>query len=256
MKVAGGVRSYRWRRASLILVAVAAVAALTFANHFQYAQDGATNSRDTSEQIEQVRQSDELHLAKDVLDELDVRERAAREGYSQEVFSPEGWTTVAGCDMRNRILQRDLAEVEVDDDGCTVDSGVLEEGPFTGEEIEFERGPETSGDIHIEHIVAVSDAWQKGAQDLSQEQRHDFFNDPLNLIAIDGPINMEKGDADAGEWMPPHEDYHCRYVARQIAIKHEYKLWLSQGEYEQMHQTLTTCPAQPLPITNAVDAPY
>lgn len=185
-------------------------------------------------------------LASEALGQLAVKERADRSGYSRNNFSP-GWGNVDGCDMRNRILQRDLANIELDEDNCTVLSGVLKQGQFSGKKIEFERGPETSGDIHIEHIVAVSDAWQKGAQKLTYEERYDFFNDPLNLIAIDGPTNMEKGDKDANDWMP-RQAYRCRYVARQIAIKLRHNLWLDPSEHRAMEQKLETCPLQVLPV--------
>ena len=185
-------------------------------------------------------------LAAEALGQLAVKERADRSGYARSNFSP-GWGNVDGCDMRNRILQRDLAEVVLDDDDCTVLTGVLEKDMFSGKRIEFERGPDTSGDIHIEHIVAVSDAWQKGAQDLSEDERYNFFNDPLNLIAIDGPTNMEKGDKDASDWMP-RPAYRCRYVARQIAIKKRYELWLDHSEHRAMQQKLQTCPLQVLPV--------
>ena len=240
--------THRYRRLSLVLLVVALIAGVTVSDYYAWQQQSAEAESSNELSVESVRESEELELAVEALEELEVKPRDPRGDYSREAFSPEGWTTVAGCDMRNRILQRDLAKIELDEDDCTVESGVLEKGPFTGDRIEFERGPETSGDIHIEHIVAVSDAWQKGAQQLSEEERHDFFNDPLNLIAIDGPINIEKGDSDAGDWMPPNKDYHCRYIARQIAIKREYSLWLGNDEQRQMQQTLTTCPEQPLPI--------
>ena len=240
--------THRYRRLSIVLLALTIVAGFTLHDYYSWQNQSAQAESANQLSVDEVRNSDELELAIDALEDLEVRPRDSRDGYSRETFSPEGWTTIAGCDMRNRILQRDLVELEIDEDGCVVESGALENGPFTGDRIEFERGPETSQDIHIEHIVAVSDAWQKGAQDLSAEERHDFFNDPLNLIAIDGPINMEKGDSDAGEWMPPNESYHCRYIARQIAIKQEHSLWLDESEHRQMQHTLSTCPEQPLPI--------
>lgn len=196
---------------------------------------------------------DSLIRAADALGQLAVRERVSREGYARDQFS-SGWAWIEGCDMRNRILQRDLEEVELDDDDCTVLSGVLIDDPFTGTRIPFVRGPDTSGDIHIEHLVAVSDAWQKGAQDLSREQRHGFYNDPLNLVAVDGPANTEKGDADASDWLP-HRPYRCPYVARQVAIKLKYDLWVTEAEHAAMSRVLNTCPSQLLPIEREVVTP-
>ena len=190
--------------------------------------------------------SDDKSLAINKLGELAVRERVSSEGYSRERFAP-GWESYDGCDVRNRILKRDLDDVKIDSDNdCYVLSGVLDVCPFTGKRIEFVRGPDTSGDIHIEHIVALSDAWQKGAQDLNKEERRLFFNDYLNLIAVDGPANIEKGDKDASDWLP-WEPYRCKYIARQIAIKYRYDLWVTESEHDAMKRVLQTCPSQQLP---------
>lgn len=196
---------------------------------------------------------DAVVRAAEALGRLAVRERVSRDGYTRDQFS-SGWAHVAGCDMRNRTLQRDLVEIELDDDGCTVLRGVLKDDPFTGKIIPFQRGRDTSGAIHIEHLVAVSDAWQKGAQDLDRDQRRAFYNDPLNLVAVDGPANMQKGDADASDWLP-HEPYRCRYVARQIAVKLRYELWVTQREQSAMSRVLGTCPDQLLPIETEVATP-
>ena len=73
--------------------------------------------------------------------------------------------------------------------------------------------------MQIDHVVALSDAWQKGAQQLTEAQRLAFANDPLNLLAVDGPINQQKSDGDAATWLPPNKSFRCDYVARQISVK-------------------------------------
>jgi hypothetical protein len=192
----------------------------------------------------------ETERAIDALGKLAVKNAVSKDGYSRNQFS-QGWGYLEGCDMRNRILQRDLAQVALDDDDCIVLSGVLEEDPFTGKRIEFKRGKETSNDLHIEHLVAVSDAWRKGAQELPEEKRWEFYNDPLNLVAVDGPANVQKGDKDASAWLPRPE-YRCRYVARQIAVKRRYELWVTKIELNAMKRVLATCPAQVLPVQAGV----
>lgn len=201
---------------------------------------------DYIELSDQEIQDQNLTRAKEALGKLAVRERLSNDNYERREFG-SGWRTIQGCDMRNRILQRDLADIELDEDNCTVLSGTLEVDPFTGKQIDFIRGVGTSGAIHIEHLVAVSDAWGKGAQNLPYEERREFYNDPLNLVAVDGPANMQKGDADASEWLPRPE-YKCRYIARQIAVKLRYELWITQSEKSAMSDVLTTCPNQVLPI--------
>jgi hypothetical protein len=185
-------------------------------------------------------------LATRSLGRLAVKDSVSQEDYERDHFG-SGWASTNGCDTRNRILQRDLEAEVLDADNCTVLSGSLQHDPYTGKAIAFTRGPGTSNAIQIEHIVALSDAWQKGATIFTPEKRQEFANDPLNLLAVDGPTNMQKSDSDAAEWLPPQKSFHCRYVARQIAIKLKYALWVTRAELSAMKRVLQTCPSQVLP---------
>ena len=74
-----------------------------------------------------------------------------------------------GCDTRNDILARDL-EGETFKPGtrdCVVLTGTLDD-PYTATTIAFERGNATSSAVQIDHVVALSDAWQKGAPQLGR----------------------------------------------------------------------------------------
>lgn len=183
------------------------------------------------------------------LETLEIKGRAPKTGYSRDEFG-NGWLDPDGngCDGRNDILQRDLDNVTLADNGCTVLSGSLDD-QFTGETIDFLRGPETSSDVQIDHVVALSDSWQKGAQELSEEQRKRFANDPLNLLAVDGPANQQKSDADAATWLPPNKAFRCEFVSIQTAVKAKYELWITQAEYDAIHSVLTECPTQPVYTT-------
>lgn len=183
------------------------------------------------------------------LETLEIKGRAPQTGYSRDQFG-NGWLDPDGngCDGRNDILNRDLDNVITDDDGCTVLSGVLDD-PFTGTTIEFLRGPETSSEVQIDHVVALSDAWQKGAQQLSEEERERFANDPLNLLAVDGPANQQKSDGDAATWLPPNKDFRCEFVAIQTAVKAKYELWVTQAEYDAIQVIWEQCPSQPVYTT-------
>jgi len=125
-------------------------------------------------------------------------------------------------------------------------SGTLND-PYTGKVIEFKRGAGTSGDVQIDHVVALSDAWQKGAQNISPQKRNELANDSLNLLAVDGKLNQQKSDNDAASWLPPNKDYRCSYVARQIAVKIKYELWVTSAEHSAMSDVLRLCPQQVLP---------
>ena len=180
--------------------------------------------------------------AQQALDSLQVKGRAAKTGYARDQFG-SGWATVNGCDTRNIILNRDLVNVQLDTE-CKVIAGTLNDS-YTAKVIVYH--PETSSQIQIDHVVALSDAWQKGAQQLTRSQRIQLANDPLELIAVDGPANQEKGDSDAASWLPSNKSFRCQYVARQIAIKQKYLLWVTEGEKSAMTSILTTCPTQTLP---------
>ncbi|MEI6228711.1 MAG: HNH endonuclease family protein [Candidatus Saccharibacteria bacterium] len=173
-----------------------------------------------------------------------IKGRAPKTDYAREKFGAD-WTSTAGCDTRNIILNRDLMDVVVGD-GCNVISGALND-PYTGKLINFVRGKTTSGDVQIDHVVAMSDAWQTGAQQFTQAQRVKLANDPLELLAVDGKANMEKSDSDAASWLPPNKPFRCQYVARQIAVKQKYGLWVTQSEYDAINNILQNCPNQMLP---------
>ena len=177
--------------------------------------------------------------------------RAAKTGYTRAQFGP-AWADVDrnGCDTRNDILKRDLINLVFKEktNGCTVLSGTLVD-PFSGETINFVQGAKTSSDVQIDHSVALSNAWQTGAFKLTPEQRKAFANDPLNLLAVKGKLNSQKGDGDAATWLPPLKSYRCDYVARQIAVKIKYKLWFTAPEKEAMIRILKTCPEKVLPTS-------
>lgn len=182
--------------------------------------------------------------ASDVLDELAVKGRAPKTGYDRAQFG-DGWRKVDSCDTRNVILHRDLTNAAVNDK-CQVTSGILND-PYTGKTIEFRRGASSSADVQIDHVVALGDAWQKGAQQLTGDERERLANDPLELLAVDGPANQQKSDGDAATWLPPNKAFRCQYVARQIAVKKKYRLWVSQAEKDAMKRVLSACPGQQLP---------
>ena len=83
---------------------------------------------------------------------------------------------------------------------------------------------------------------------LEIDHRTIFANDPLNLLAVDGDANQQKGDSDAASWLPPNKSFRCRYVARQIAVKQKYSLWVTEAEKAAMRRILNGCGDQRLPV--------
>lgn len=182
--------------------------------------------------------------ASQTLSELEVKGRAPKTGYARAQFG-DGWAEIRGCDTRNSILARDLIDIRTNEK-CQVVSGTLND-PYTGKVIQFQRGEDTSDDVQIDHVVALSDAWQKGAQQLTAERREELANDPLELLAVEGAANQQKSDSDAASWLPSQKAFRCQYVARQVAVKKKYNLWVTEAEKEAIIRVLATCPGQPLP---------
>ncbi|MFF4415120.1 HNH endonuclease family protein [Streptosporangium sp. NPDC001559] len=177
------------------------------------------------------------------LDRLQVKGRAPMTGFDRGEFGP-AWSDVDhnGCDTRNDILKRDLKD-ETFKSGthdCIVLTGVLDD-PYSGKTIKFERGQKTSSAVQIDHVVALADAWQKGAQQWPEGKRKELANDPLNLLAVDGPLNSQKGAGDAATWLPPRGAYRCTYVSRQIQVKAKYGLWVTSAEKDAMRKILNSC---------------
>jgi hypothetical protein len=186
--------------------------------------------------------------ATQALGNLAVKGRAPKTGYTREQFG-NGWEDQGDCDTRNKVLQRDLTNAQVrSTTDCTVLSGNLHD-PYTAKDIHFTRGSSTSSAIQIDHVVALSDAWQTGAQQLSTTTRKQLANDPLELLAVDGPTNEAKGDGDAATWLPSNKAFRCAYVARQVAVKAKYQLWVTPAEHDAIQNILGTCPNQTVPTS-------
>jgi hypothetical protein len=191
--------------------------------------------------------------AKSALAHLDVKGRAAKTGYSRERFG-QAWRDLDrnGCDQRNDVLRRDLHRVRIKSGtyGCVVLKGTLV-SLYSGQRVRFVRGP-SSYLVPIDHVVALGDAWQKGARKWSKAKRERFANDFLELRATDVHSNSVKGDADAASWLPSRKSHRCRYVARQIAIKFTYGLWVTKAERDAMRRILASCPGQSLPLSRSI----
>ena len=194
-------------------------------------------------------QADSVVSGLSIIEAQVTKGRAAKTGYTRAQFG-QTWADVDrnGCDTRNDILKRDLTGQVYKEKTreCVVLSGTLID-PFSGETINFVRGNVSSMEVQIDHVVAMSNAWQTGAFKLSVKERTAFANDPMNLLAVKGRLNSQKGDGDAATWLPPLKSFRCDYVARQIAVKIKYKLWFTAPEKEAMIRILKSCPEKALP---------
>ncbi len=178
-----------------------------------------------------------------LLDSLAVKGRAPKTGYTRAQFG-QTWADVNrnGCDTRNDILKRDLTSVvfRAGTRDCVVESGTLVD-PYSGITINFVKGNKSSMEVQIDHVVALSNAWQTGAFKLTLAKRTEFANDPENLLAVQGRLNSQKGDGDAATWLPPLKSFRCTYVSKQITVKAKYGLWVTSPEKAAMKAILSKC---------------
>ena len=162
-------------------------------------------------------------------------------GYRRTAFGP-AWADVDhnGCDTRNDVLNRDLTNKQwrAGTHDCVVVAGDLLD-PYTATHVHFQKSDAIA--VQIDHVVALGDAWQTGAAAWTAARRLEFANDPLNLLAVDGPTNEAKGDANAAKWLPPNRAFDCAYVRRQIAVKHKWLLWVTPAEHDAMATVLGRC---------------
>ena len=181
--------------------------------------------------------------AEDLLNSLAVKGRAPKTGYTRAQFGAT-WADVNknGCDTRNDILKRDLTNIvfRVKTHDCVVESGTLLD-PYSGTTINFVKGVTSSMEVQIDHVVALSNAWQTGAFKLTLEKRTALANDPDNLLAVQGRLNSQKGDGDAATWLPPLKSIRCAYVTKQIIVKAKYGLWVTAPEKAAMLSVLSKC---------------
>jgi hypothetical protein len=180
-----------------------------------------------------------------VLNQLEVKGRAPKTGYSRAAFTHWSDLNRDGCDSRNEILKRDLTQIvfKTGTRDCKVISGQLYD-PFSGKTLIFSS---SKSPVDIDHLVSLSNAWQTGAAYFDKKTRESLANDPLNLLAVDAKLNRQKGDADAATWLPPLKSFRCEYVARQVAVKAKYLLWITSAERDTILKVLDNCPGQLIP---------
>ena len=234
----------RVRRLIFVLIALGGAAVWLVANPASYETvftKAENNGADYEAEAVTVL-NEGVPLAMEVLEKVEVKGRAPKTGYTRDEFY-SGWPTVEGCNLRQKILKREFGDTAVLD-GCNVVAGEYDE-PYTGEHKKFTKREEISKGVQIDHVVALSDAWQKGAQYMERDVRYKIATDPLNLLAVDAAANEKKSDGDAATWLPSNKKFRCQYVARQVSVKYKYGLWVTDAEKQAISGVLANCPNEP-----------
>ena len=166
------------------------------------------------------------------------RGRSSTTNYSRDAFG-SAWKDVDrnGCDTRNDILGRDFttAIYKGGTNDCKVIGGTWTD-PYSNESYTFTEQP---SEAQIDHVVSLSNAWQMGADLWTAEMRTEFANDPLNLIVTVASLNRQKSDSNAASWLPPYKPGRCDFIARQVAVKTKWQLFVTSSEKSVMLDILS-----------------
>jgi DNA uptake protein ComE-like DNA-binding protein len=172
-----------------------------------------------------------------LLADIAVVEEPVRVGYERRLFPH--WLDVngSGCTTRQDMLfaavigfpQVDLFDrcVIVEGDWWSMYDGVLHQG-----------GP---GEVDVDHVVALGEAWDSGAWSWDEPRRRAFANDPDNLVVVTASSNRSKGDRDVGEWRPPRREAWCVMAGMVVRVKARYALSVDRVEAQALLAMLDTC---------------
>jgi Protein of unknown function (DUF1524) len=165
----------------------------------------------------------------DQLPEIPGYERSCTPGKGC-VFGP-AWKDIAhtGCDTRNRVLAAQLTAVEFKPGTrqCKVVAGLLKD-PYTGRNMPF--GTPTAREIEIDHVFALSRAWDAGAAWWPPQRREEFANDTDNLLAVSAAQNGSKSDSGPGTWLPPDRSFRCPLVEIYLRVAAKYQLAVTDDD--------------------------
>lgn len=146
---------------------------------------------------------------------------------------------------------------DADDDGCDTRREVLiaeaTTAPMITATCRFSDGQWVSyydnrpydsiAGLQVDHLVALAEAWDSGAQSWSMDRRVDFANDlgdPRALVAVTAAVNQAKGDRDPSEWLPDNDQ--CRYIAEWVAVKKRWRLTANLAEKATLAEVADGCP--------------
>lgn len=101
-----------------------------------------------------------------------------------------------------------------------------------------------AGSLDIDHMVALKEAWDSGANNWDSTTRQNFANDlgyAGSLIAVSASSNRSKSDKDIREWLPTNTSYRCTYVAVWVSVKWRWSLTVDSGEKTAITNALSSC---------------
>lgn len=169
----------------------------------------------------------------------------SRTGYSRDLFNHWVDADGDGCSTRNEVL------IEEADDPVSVGSGCSLSG---GRWYSYYDGASWTapGDVDIDHMVPLAEAWDSGASGWSSAEREAYANDlgdRRTLVGVTDSVNQTKGDQDPAEWLPDLQQ--CRYLEEWVAVKHRWGLTVDSGERSALSSLAAGCSDVTITVTLA-----
>lgn len=205
--------------------------------------EGDTQSGDT--QTVNPAASDGNSIAT-ALEALNVAEEQGGDIYDREEFKHWVQSNDTGCDTRFAVLVEE-STTPAQFEGCKVISGnwvsVYDEKTITD-----------PGDLDIDHMVPLKEAWVSGASEWDAETREAYANDlsySNSLVAVTASSNRSKSDGDPTDWMPTANAAHCDYVAHWVTVKSQWNLSVDSAEKNTILNILPTCDSNTMVVESS-----
>ncbi|MCY3656272.1 MAG: hypothetical protein OXG95_06640 [Chloroflexi bacterium] len=112
-----------------------------------------------------------------------------------------------------------------------------------------ERLPNTGQAVHVEHVVALKEAWCSGYREPS------LGNWSPNLRPAQAALNTSKADRDPAEWDRPDLPGWCRYLALHVAVKRELGMSADPAELEYIASSWASHCGDAVPVPTATATP-
>jgi hypothetical protein len=150
--------------------------------------------------------------------------------------TPSHWSDQgAHCSTREVVLERDGRGVQRDWQ-CRAIAGTWH-SEYDGKTLT------AAGQVSLDHVVPLANAWRSGADAWSTAKRRDFANDLTNpqLITVSATSNRAKGDQNPAQWKPVLRRFWCTYSRAWVDVKSRYGLAVTAAEKTALDQMLDTC---------------
>lgn len=190
-----------------------------------------------AEPVAEVKEGATVTLAT-LLSELKVEKEENSDTYDRDKF--RHWVNVEGkCSAREFVLiTESTATVKYsNEEECKVSTGVWL-SLYDGKTVK------SAGDIDIDHMVPLKEAWESGAASWNSNKRRSYANDieyPKSLIAVSASSNRSKSDRDPADWLPEVKSYACTYIADWVSVKYRWKLSVDKTEKKVLDSYAKKC---------------